>query len=448
MVPILDFTAENSHRYYSEELIRRAGMGEDDPTVADNSTGMLQGPSISLRQLFRAVATGGNILQFPPSFPNTTFELQFYGPSVQCYNLTATNGMKYGDTAANNPAEKREVEILRNISTRAQSNYWAAIDVYNPYQASYWGLSGEGWKPVTNKVVLVSEDELYDGIKDRTKVLDTYHVLLVDQYQFSCMLWNTSYTVDFSSTVFQQSITSYDLELINEVHLNRSTPVADYTYAERAYKGYSELFRTFIIGGAETIPIGRGGWSQNNEHELLSSNLKYCPEFNRVFNLTGRVEKPGLCTNHNLMGAIESLSYNVTLSLLTSGEFSGKIIVDAKNLTYVNQYFYHPYYLFIAYGVAILVALLGIIIGGFSYITNGYSASMSFSSIVFTTRNHALDHISEGRCLPALPLGKELGKTKLRYGLLRSDGTGGGHDHAAFGFADTITELRKGTRCM
>ena len=75
--------------------------------------------------------------------------------------------MKYGDMPVNNPAEKRDVEVLRHISTMAQSNYWAAIDVYNPYQASYWSLTGEGWNAVTDNVVLVSEAGLYDGIKDR-----------------------------------------------------------------------------------------------------------------------------------------------------------------------------------------------------------------------------------------------------------------------------------------
>lgn len=444
-VPTLDFDAENSSRYYSEVVNPASKAGHDDPTVADNSTGILQSPSDSLRQLFRAVVTGGNALQTSSPFPNSTFELQFYGPSLRCYNLTSPNLLDFSRGPANNPADQEEVDMLRPINKNAQNNYWAAIDTWNPTQASYWGFNGEGWKLVTGKAATKSWGRLYEGIDDRNRVLDTYHMLLVDQYEISCMLWNTSYTVTFSSTGSEQSTTiTKPLDRINEVHLNRSTPLASYTYAEGAYKAYSELFRTFIIGGTETTPIGRGGWSTTGEHEMLSSNLKYCPEFDRVYNLTGRVEKPALCGSlgleGNLMEAIEELSRNITLSLLTSDELSRKTTVDVTLGKSVNQYSYNWQNLALAYGVGIFVALLGVVIGGFSCITNGYSASMSFSSIIFTTRNPDLDRLSEGRCLPTLPLGKKLGKTKLRYGLLKSDGAAGDHEHAAFGLAGTIRE--------
>jgi hypothetical protein len=57
--------------------------------------------------------------------------------------------------------------------------------------------------------------------------------------------------------------------------------------------------------------------------------------------------------------------------------------------------------------------------------------------------NEALDVISRGNSLGAVPLGKEMGKTRLRFG--RFDIVGKA-ERAGFGIGDAIGQLKKGGR--
>lgn len=101
----------------------------------------------------------------------------------------------------------------------------------------------------------------------------------------------------------------------------------------------------------------------------------------------------------------------------------------------------------LVYGIGIAVALFSVIIDLFSFLANGCSASTSFSRILLTTRNPNIKLLAEGRCLLSLPLRKELGKVKLQCGLLKAGAEESEHEPAAFGYAETVTELRKGA-CM
>ena len=77
-VPVLDFTAENSHRYYSEELERRGKLVTTAQLSSITALACYKVLPFHYGSSSEAVATGSNILQFLPSFLNSTFELQFY----------------------------------------------------------------------------------------------------------------------------------------------------------------------------------------------------------------------------------------------------------------------------------------------------------------------------------------------------------------------------------
>lgn len=467
-VPFLDFAIESSKLYYVE------GRETADRYIQPFTLhpGMI-GPSVFIKQLLSAVSMGGRVLQTPSQSSNSTFELEFFGPSFKCYNLTTPAGNNASDpkAPANNPAEQKEVELLRPMHSRAMRAYEIATD-FNGQKAGwmYWGFSGVLPTPIKELAEMFPDMVGYDGLEDPTRMLDTLHLYLVrpngtsgqwtKKYDIPCMLWNTSYTVLFSSAGAEQSTSITRMERTEEVHINGSMSAINFTLSQRAYKGYSEAFMELLTGSISPAEGIYRDYSKSGESssytesscnkgpkELLSTTLAYCPEFDPLYNGTGRRENPTMCRNGTLLKAIEDLSLNVTLSLLSSPDLSGNTTATVKFFTAVNRYSYNRQNLALAYGVGIFVALVGISIGAYSYFTNGYSASMSFSSIIFTTRNPDLDKISEGRCLPALPLGPELGKIKLRYGMLRSEDRVG-HEHAAFGFSSTIRELKKGTKCV
>lgn len=280
--------------------------------------------------------------------------------------------------------------------------------------------------------------DIYSGIEDPNQIHDTFHINLSGQYDISRVLWNTSALPVSSNPIITR------LDRMGEVRVNRSNSMSSNTPSQQAFKGYSEVLRILL-----TVPGPVGidySCEYNVKHELLSTTSAWCLEFDAVFNKSGRVSNPSTCRSGNLVSDLEDLSFNFTLGLLSSPTSSESTIVSVEVFTWATRYSYNWKHLVMADGAGILLALYGVCVGSFPYITDGYSASMSFSSIMFTTRNPDLDRLSEGRCLPAMPLGSELGKTKLRCGLLREEG-GGEHDNAAFGLAKTITHVRKGVRC-
>lgn len=71
---------------------------------------------------------------------------------------------------------------------------------------------------------------------------------------------------------------------------------------------------------------------------------------------------------------------------------------------------------------------------------NGVAHSTAFSATVTTTRNPALDSLSEGNSLGSYPLEKQVANVKLKFGGIEVGEKG---VRAGFGFAGEVSELRK-----
>jgi len=86
-----------------------------------------------------------------------------------------------------------------------------------------------------------------------------------------------------------------------------------------------------------------------------------------------------------------------------------------------------------------LAAFLGI----YAFRFNGVAHSTAFSAMIATTRNPALDGLSEGHSLGCFPMDKEMAKTKLMFGGIEVGRKG---SRAGFGLAGEVSELeRRGT---
>lgn len=129
------------------------------------------------------------------------------------------------------------------------------------------------------------------------------------------------------------------------------------------------------------------------------------------------------------------------------------------NITYesqINVYSYDANNLWTAYGVAIAATLLSLGVGFHALFSNGVSYRTSFSTIVATTRNNALDDIMIGSSLGGDAMRKDVMRTKLRFGVIDEDRgevvTGeaetSDHQRAGFGLEDKVTTLEKGKICF
>jgi hypothetical protein len=143
-----------------------------------------------------------------------------------------------------------------------------------------------------------------------------------------------------------------------------------------------------------------------------------------------------MCRNGSLQKAIEDLSHNFTLSLLSSRTFTTTRSVDVLSSSFQNYYRYQPQSLAVAYLTSLGVAVVCFLTGAWACYENGYSATMSFSTILYTTRNPQLDSLTKDT-----EKSKMLSKTsKLQYGITHQIN---GMNHAAFGTTDKITLIKR-----
>ena len=148
-----------------------------------------------------------------------------------------------------------------------------------------------------------------------------------------------------------------------------------------------------------------------------------------------------MCRNRTLDRAIEDLANNITISTLSSANFT-RISTGRINITDTqNVYVYNRTNLIISYGVVVIISFAAVCIGIASLIENGVYHYTNFSAFMATTRNRDLDIIARGYCLGDV---KEIEKQRLMFGML-----GGGVEerHAAFGLPGSVSRLEKGADC-
>jgi hypothetical protein len=105
-----------------------------------------------------------------------------------------------------------------------------------------------------------------------------------------------------------------------------------------------------------------------------------------------------------------------------------------------NIYQYNPFLLVLSYGIPLVFTFFSLLLGIYTFRFNGVSHSTAFSAIIATTRNRALDGLSEGHSLGAFPLDKEMAEVRLKFGGIEVGEKG---ERAGFGLAGEVSELRK-----
>jgi hypothetical protein len=101
--------------------------------------------------------------------------------------------------------------------------------------------------------------------------------------------------------------------------------------------------------------------------------------------------------------------------------------------------------LLLSYFLAVFLTAIITLFGFYALWSNGVSHSSSFSGILCTTRNKDLDDVAQGNYLGARPLGKDLAKQEVQFGILdRTENRGVGVLHTAFAIPGSVLRLRKG----
>lgn len=122
----------------------------------------------------------------------------------------------------------------------------------------------------------------------------------------------------------------------------------------------------------------------------------------------------------DLQDQIQSLYEDLLFSLRSDPHLiiGTNTTVPCMKSRQVNLFQYHSRALWLEYAIVIPVALIFAGVGFAAMLENRVVSGTSFSRILVTTRNPALDRLSVGACLGGDPFPAELMQAKFRFGVL------------------------------
>lgn len=384
--------------------------------------GRLDSPTPEVTRIAAATLTSMAILPFTAPFPNSSYSLSFYGPAFQCQNMS--------DAAINNTLNTGDAASLQEAWDLTMN------DKFPPY--SKYGVLYVGASPEMNTHAFMPSHFFVN-----TNGID------VLSRNYSCHLWNTSYTVDFG---FQDGVQSTEIQKFEPLFpLDIQSDGLWNTYSAGEMQ-YWAMFRALANALTAEVQWGSTCSLRADDAYIVTSALAACPEIKQDTSCSGTVDiwfDSPLCRAGSVPGAIEDLSRNLTLSILSSALLANETAAEVTVHTSTTLYSYNWRNLLLAYAVAVCAAAVCAAVGLDALVANGYSAETTFSSILLTTRNADLDDLATGHCLGERPLAKEVGRRRLRYGIVRSQAYDAAvkGSHACFGFADDVRELKRGEPC-
>jgi len=373
------------------------------------------GSSPEFSRLVYEVFTSGEMTPWPsPCGSNCSYSISFFGPAYNCVSAT------YNDWTW--------LEVLANQSgangpTGDYTLFWAADLKGNLTEQGLYFL-------------LVTPASPNAATPPASSNATVVH----------CQLHNTTYDTDVqfvSNQLNTSTVLTYHEQLNNS--LGSLLGSDDYpnsssyneTWALVNYFAVSQGLITLLAGSAnDGYLYGNIEWSS----EIYLSNL-------------AEPMPTGIAYPANFSQMVVDLLTNVTLSLISSlflppfPSIGTDVVHPAAVYTTVNativtslpRYSYSASILWVLYGTAIGFTMLTVILGTILLIYNGVDGDMSFTQIVVTTRNKALDELSVGACLGGEKISKGILKTSLKFGELQ----GSEPRHACFGKEEEIIPLMK-----
>ncbi len=383
------------------------------------------GPSQLLLRLTTGSAIQGIVPQMTGPSLNSSYTLSFGAPTVQCRNTSSASLHGF------------LTHMMGFAGGSPRPAAWYAYQYVawtpNPTALVPWAVKGVN---ITSKIDFDSSsptEELssyvgqYEGTPPSVYVATlppnstTWEVL-------NCSFYDATYTVDFK---FINGISSADVVEIqsDNDHIVVSnalsytsldpndtdgamlqTPIL--TSKQVGYQALIESFGRVVVGTIGSLqrqlaPVS--GFSGINTvgsftvegTSVLSTNLAYSDELAPI---SAYSTSPVQCNHESQYGCIwipessnltltgmtlgaslEQLFENMTLALFSEPEFVSNEDVPQTNVSVthlVPQYHYSVGRLALAYGIAVLFALVAVVIGGVTILANGVSYSDKFSTVL------------------------------------------------------------------
>ncbi|RGP68681.1 hypothetical protein FSPOR_5151 [Fusarium sporotrichioides] len=366
-------------------------------------------PSTFVSRLLLSVVSLGSILTLPVPFPNSSYALDFYGPSISC------------DAPKNESFAKQVDEVIKNATWSADPHVYVGFvpnlqGVFSGAQDEEYAINGLEYALNDSLVATASFLDETGGNISAAK----FFVSVPDGYSrranttLQCELYNSSFALNFTFNNGQQDV-KYKTKRINPVAAMNTKRCYDEDYnfcsAVHAYISIMGAVGQFLVG---SMTKNHYGSLFSTQTQIRSSVLMDTREMQALNEVT-----PGpLNGNISMSNALEDLFTNMTISLFSSSRFMQNNTAASRGpVTYSsaqNEFSYEPRNLFIAYGTGLLLSAIIVIVGLLCIKSASASYESSFSTILRTTRNPELDTIvPSAETTGAEPLSKHLGNIRL-----------------------------------
>ncbi|ENH65708.1 hypothetical protein FOC1_g10001681 [Fusarium oxysporum f. sp. cubense race 1] len=403
-------------------------------------------PSSYVSRVLLSVASLGSILTIPAPFPNSSYSVDFYGPSISC------------GTPRNASFAKLLAEAVKNETCCGDSaGYVGFVPSSNTMNSTEEGYALAGLRGAMN-YSLISTVSSIDQTANATSSAKLYVVVpdkpasssyIMANKSIECSLYNSSYAVNFTFDNGRQNITykSKRLKGVTSIDagLNQDTGSSQFNAAV-AYIALMDSLGKLLLG---SLGISHYGVMRPTQTQIMSSVLMDAKEMQVLGGVnaaTDRSEAPeSVIGNISMADALEQLFTNATISLFSNSKLlQNDTTASHGNITYLTTqiaFSYEPRNLFIAYGMGVLASAIIVIVGLLCIKSASASYATTFSTILRTTRNPDIDAIvPAAETSGAEPLSKHLGDTRL---VLRRQGRrleGIGEDMVTLFAVDSIPD--------
>lgn len=410
---------------------------EDSNVGADINT-VNNGVSPFLSRLMAATAASGDILTMRSIAPAANYSLEFSAPSLKC--VTA-------------PANITTV-INRVVNfTSSLSGVWPISFLAFTPQDKMLVNSGAGYAQYQEFVnTCVGGESGINGSQFYCDGMAALHFnypgssayiwVKSDSDYYSCSLEDTLFSVTFNATGNVQTVNhpysfQYTGKSLNDGHYVHGQVMSNWLHG-------------VLWGMFQGMVSVRTRITETSLYAALKTNGKKTSTADGISEDAIPAAEKALTRGLTMGQLIEELSRNLTLSLFSADRTWSPLGANTTVNVAVNTniYAYNVGNLALAYGLAIVVTIISVIIGLGALVVNGVSHGTSFSSIMCSTRNKTLDNMTIGYSLAAEPLSKEVLDTDLKFGLLPESR----EDHGlirrvGFGVPHEVDTLRKGATC-
>ena len=332
-VPSLLISTNDTKQYprfgYSSPFLTNTVKGVNDTSK------FLVGPRTILSRLSTATATTGRILPISPPFVNSSYSLQLYGPSVQCEEA---NDMAVGIIDS---LLKLKMSTPDGIYSEDTSAYFAFVPNDNILNGSI-ALDRDTLEEISSVRMqrpAVASNQLWATYT--RYVYSSTGMRSTEAHYIACKLYNASYSVGFQFESGNQVIENKGVSNLNEIPYPRDNAYTPTDFAAHSYSSFMWVLTDLLVGSM-------GWWKENSTnrrfseittaiaHNSLLGSVDLDPFFDFNDNLylqnnatkqnstrsDQRSEDKDLARSRTLDVLIEELSFNITLSLMSSNLLS------------------------------------------------------------------------------------------------------------------------------